>query len=321
MSQVQSDFYQKKLTIVQNQEKAMFGYIIINKGDMKFKEFDMYHSYYCGLCRALKERYGIAGQFSLSYDMTFLVMLLGSLYEPAVETGEIKCAAHPFEKHTVRSSDFSYYGADMNLLFTYYKCRDDWADEGKLSRLVYGKLIKKAYRNICSRYGEKARRIDALMREISAGEKKQIQDIDYMAGLFGEIMGEIMAVRRDEWQESLRTMGNYLGKFIYLLDAYEDIEDDIKEGRYNPLIKKFNNPDFEEEVKTILTMIMAGCCKEFEKLPVIENVEILRNILYSGIWYRYEAVRQRRDGKKTEKKAKTKTKAGHKQGVKNARSI
>lgn len=155
----------------------------------------------------------------------------------------------------------------------------------------------------------------------SAGEKKQIQDIDYMAGLFGEIMGEIMAVRRDEWQESLRTMGNYLGKFIYLLDAYEDIEDDIKEGRYNPLIKKFNNPDFEEEVKTILTMIMAGCCKEFEKLPVIENVEILRNILYSGIWYRYEAVRLKRDGKKTEKKAKTKTKAGHKQGVKNARSI
>ena len=151
MSQVQSDFYQKKLTIVQKQEKAMFGYIIINKGDMKFKEFDIYHSYYCGLCRALKERYGIAGQFSLSYDMTFLVMLLGSLYEPAVETGEIKCAAHPFEKHSIRKNEFSDYGADMNVLFTFYKCRDDWADDKKVSRLAYSKLLKRSFRSVCIR--------------------------------------------------------------------------------------------------------------------------------------------------------------------------
>ena len=108
-------------------------------------------------------------------------------------------------------------------------------------------------------------------------------------------MGEIMTPRNDEWQDNLRTMGIYLGKFIYLLDAYEDVEEDIKEGRYNPLKKRFDDPDFEEEMKTILTMIMAGCCKEFEKLPIIENVEILRNILYSGVWYRYEVVRQRRE--------------------------
>ena len=100
--------------------------------------------------------------------------------------------------------------------------------------------------------------------QLSQEEKRQNQDIDYMSGLFGEIMGEIMAVKADEWQDSLRSMGNFLGKFIYLMDAYEDIEDDIKEHRYNPLIKKFDDPDFEEEVKTILTMMMAGCCKEFE---------------------------------------------------------
>ena len=68
----------------------MFGYIIINKGDMKFKEFDIYHSYYCGLCRVLKEKYGLAGQLSLSYDMTFLIMILSSLYEPDTRLGETK---------------------------------------------------------------------------------------------------------------------------------------------------------------------------------------------------------------------------------------
>ncbi len=275
----------------------MFGYIIINKGDMKFREFDVYHSYYCGLCQALKERYGKLGQISLSYDITFLVMLLGSLYEPETEVSQVKCIAHPFEKHILRKNEFSYYGADMNLLFTYYKCKDDWEDENKLSRLAYMKMLKKAYHNICVSYGEKAKKVSSLMRELAQEEKRQNQDIDHMAGLFGEIMGEIMTPKNDEWSSSLRSIGNNLGKFVYILDAYEDIVEDIKKGRFNPLRKRYENPEFEEEIKTILTMIMAECCKEFEKLPVIENVDILRNILYSGIWYRFEMVSQARQAK------------------------
>lgn len=278
----------------------MFGYIIINKGDMKFKEFDIYHSYYCGLCQALKDSYGKSGQMSLSYDMTFLVMLLTSLYEPETEESLTKCVAHPFEKHLFRKNEFSYYAADMNILFTYYKCLDDWQDDRKFSRMAYGKLLKKAYGRVCAKYGEKVKRIDTLMRELTRQEKKQNYDIDYMAGLFGDIMGEIMAVKPDEWQDNLRTMGTYLGKYIYLLDAYEDIEEDQKKGRYNPLYRRYDNSDFEEETKTILTMMMAECCKEFEKMPIIENADILRNILYSGVWYRYEVVRHKREGKPSE---------------------
>lgn len=273
----------------------MFGYVIINKGDMKFKEFDVYHSYYCGLCQALKDGYGKRGQIGLTYDMTFVVMLLSSLYEPKTEQYNVKCVAHPFEKHSVSRNVMSEYGADMNVLFTYYKCKDDWEDERKVTRLAYGQLLEKGYRGIREKYPDKVAKIDKLMCQLSAEEQKQNHDIDYMAGLFGAVMGEIMAVREDEWQEELRAMGNYLGKFIYLCDAYEDIEEDLKEGRYNPLAKRYRNPDFEEETKTILTMIMAACCKEFEKLPIIENIEILRNILYSGVWYRYEAVRRMRD--------------------------
>lgn len=286
----------------------MFGYVIINKGDMKFKEFDVYHSYYCGLCQTLKRQYGKAGQLSLTYDMTFLVMLLGSLYEPDVETAAVKCIAHPFEGHIQRRNEFSEYGADMNLLFAYYKCQDDWKDEKKVTRLAYGKLLKKAVRTICSKYGEKTKRITGLMRELAAQEKKQNQDIDHMAGIFGAIMGEILAVREDEWKNNLKIMGSYLGKFIYLLDAYEDIEEDLKGKRYNPLSKRYNDPDFEEEFKTILTMMMAGCCREFEKLPIIENIEILRNILYSGIWYRYEMVRQKREADQRRKQQGTESK-------------
>lgn len=278
----------------------MFGYVIINKGDMKFKEYDVYHSYYCGLCRALKNRYGVPGQLSLTYDMTFLVMLLTSLYEP--ETGEAVtgCIAHPFEKQLYRRNCYSDYSADMNVLFTYYKCRDDWEDDHKALKLGYGKLLQGAYRKIQSDYGEKVKKIDGLMRELGREEKAGNEDIDKMAGIFGDIMGEIFAVKKDEWEESLRALGCFLGKYIYLLDAYEDIEEDIKKKRYNPLKKRYENPDFDEEIKMILTMMMADCSKEFEKLPIIENVEILRNILYSGVWYRYDVVRAEREKKETE---------------------
>lgn len=278
----------------------MFGYIIINKGDMKFKEFDVYHSYYCGLCQSLKDRYGVRGQISLTYDMTFLALLLTSLYEPATREATTNCIAHPFEKHLVRQNEFSDYAADMNILFTYYKCVDDWQDDKKLNKLAYGKALQKSYRKLCTAYGEKAKNIATLMQKLSQGEQAKSADVDYMSGLFGAVMGNLMTPKNDEWTENLYNLGSYLGKFIYLLDAYEDIEDDIRKNRYNPLIQKYNNPDFDEEIKMILTMMMSGCCKEFEKLPIIENIEILRNILYSGVWYRYEAVRQKREQKKSE---------------------
>ena len=78
------------------------------------------------------------------------------------------------------------------------------------------------------------------------------------------------------------------------MDAYEDIEQDLKKGTYNPLKKRYEEPGFEEECRQILTMMMSECCKEFEQLPILQNVDILRNILYSGVWCRYEIVRKKR---------------------------
>ncbi len=275
----------------------MFGYIIVNKAELKFKEFDVYHSYYCGLCQVLKERYGKRGQLTLSYDMTFVLMLLSGLYEPETLTSECKCIAHPFEKHTFRRNSITEYVADMNVLFSYYKCLDDWEDDKKLHKLCFAKLLERKaekYSPCVGQYEEKLRKINMLMHNLSQAEKENCEDVDAMAGMFGKIMAEIVAYKEDEWAQNLRGLGYYLGEFIYLLDAYEDIEEDIKRKRYNPLKKFYESTDFEEECRAILTMMMAECCKEFEKLPILENVEILRNILYSGVWYRYENVREKR---------------------------
>ncbi|HBA69589.1 MAG TPA: hypothetical protein DCZ40_09560 [Lachnospiraceae bacterium] len=281
----------------------MFGYVIINKGDMKFKEYDIYHAYYCGLCRKLKEKYGLPGQMALSYDMTFVIMLLTGLYEPEEMTGSSKCIAHPFEKHKTKSNEFTEYAADMNLLLSYYKCRDDWEDDRKYSSRLYAGLLEKGYKKLESKYGRKVRKIENLMQQIGKGEKEGCRDIDKMSRLFGEIMAEIVVCREDIWKENLYRLGLYLGQFIYLCDAYEDIEEDLKNGNYNPLSGIYENPDFEELCQNILTVMMSECSKEFEKLPILKNIEILRNIIYSGVWYRYEKVRaERKAGKKEQGK-------------------
>ena len=272
----------------------MFGYVIINKAELKFKEFDVYHAFYCGICRDLRRKYGLVGQISLSYDMTFLAILLTGLYEPEITQGSCKCAVHPFERHPTRNNIFTEYAADMNVLFTRYKCSDDWEDEHKLWKLVYGKLLEGRSGKFRQEYREKVRKIRLLMQEFSEAEESGGADIDTLSGLFGQVMAEIVAVREDEWAETLRRLGFFLGKFIYLLDAYEDVEEDIKKGTFNPLKKKYECPNFEEECKTILMMMMSECCREFETLPILENAEILRNILYSGVWCRYEAVHSRR---------------------------
>lgn len=272
----------------------MFGYIIVNKPEMKFKEFDVYHSYYCGLCRKLKEKYGPAGQISLSYDLTFLLMLLSGLYEPPTVYSSCKCIAHPFEKHEIRTNLFTDYMADMNVLFACYKSQDDWEDEKKFHKLLYGKILEGKTKKARQMYLEKYRKIDLLMHDLTEAEKSGNADIDTMAGYFGQIMVQILVCREDEWADNLTRFAFYLGKFIYLVDAYEDIEMDIDKGNYNPLRKIYDTPDFENECRTILTMMMSECCKEFEQLPILENVEILRNVLYSGVWCRYETVREKR---------------------------
>ncbi len=273
----------------------MFGYIIINKGELKFKEFDVYQGYYCGLCRVLKERYGIKGQMTLSYDMTFLAMLLSDLYEPELTRGTTKCIVHPFEKHPTIRTEFTEYAADMNILLTYYKCLDDWNDDRKADRKLLADMLCGPVSKIRNKYPEKADLIRRTLDKMSEKEKQKVRDVDEMSALFGEILGTIFSYRDDEWADELYTIGNNLGRFIYIMDAYEDIEDDIKKNRYNPFIDDYRNPEFDEDIQKVLTKMMSECCKAFELLPIINDIDILRNILYSGVWSRYELVRNKRN--------------------------
>ena len=272
----------------------MFGYVTVNKPEIKFKDFDVYRSFYCGLCRELRERYGIPGQISLTYDMTFVVLLLSALYEPPTKKGTSRCVVHPLKPQPVRKNTVTEYCADMNVILTYYKCMDDWQDEHKPLRYAYAGILKNCGNMHMSAYPEKIQRIRNALEELSSLEKQGETDVDRVAGCSGRIMEEILAFRKDVWESSLRRLGFYLGKFIYILDAYDDVEKDAENGNYNPFLEKYKIEGFEEEVRRLLMMMLAECCREFEKLPILRYGDILRNILYSGVWCRFTAIGQKR---------------------------
>ncbi len=272
----------------------MFGYIIINKPELKFKEYDIYHAYYCGMCRALRELSGYKGQLSLNYDLTFLAILLSSLYESKTETIRSRCLIHPFHQYDKFSNECIDYAAKMSLVLSYFKCQDDWLDEKKYGAHLYEKWIYRTFMKVKEEYPLKVQRIEQFLKDIQALEKENCQDIDQISGCFGKIMGDICAYRDDEWHDELYEMGFYLGKFIYLMDAYDDLEEDQHKQNYNPLSFFKDQAGFEEYCYGILEMMIAKVAEIFECLPIIENIDMLRNIIYSGVWSRYELRKKKR---------------------------
>lgn len=289
----------------------MFGYVTINKSELKFKEFDQYRRYYCGLCRRLKKLYGRRGQMTLSYDMTFLVLLLSGLYEPEYEKGKRRCLAHPWKKQEYLYNICTDYGADMTALLTYYKCIDDFKDEKKWFRKLYAAGLKKKASRWKGRYEEKIKCIEEAMNSFSrieqeAAEKENCENMAYLdtlAHAFGQVLSQVFSFspfpKEEIWLESLAKIGYDIGRFLYVVDAYDDLERDRKKGCFNPLFYSHRKGEaLDDWIEDVLRNFIAGAAKEFEKLPILEDVGILRNVLYSGIWSRFYQVREQRRNKK-----------------------
>lgn len=272
----------------------MFGYITICEPELKVKDWRKYRACYCGLCRTLKEKYGSLGQMTLSYDMTFIVLLLNSLYESAQVPSRRRCKTHPLKKQDMLQNEITEYAADMNLILTYYHLKDDWQDERKWGSLVALHALGVKAGKAAAQYPRQHR---AIWRELKALEKieaARCHDVDEAAGCFGRLMEEIFVWREDVWEKDLRRMGFFLGKFIYIMDAYEDLEKDKKDGNYNPLETLSCKADYEERCRDILCMMIAESSAAFEKLPCLQDADILRNILYTGVWNRYNKIQEER---------------------------
>jgi hypothetical protein len=276
----------------------MFGYVVANREELVPRDLQTYQACYCGLCRMLKKYYGQAGRITLTYDMTFLILLLTSLYEPECTEGSGRCIVHPVRPRTFWQNRFTRYAADMNVVLAYYNCMDDWQDDRNILSLSEAKFLEKKVRMLEKEYPRQCGAIVRGLSELSQIEKAAATGPDAGANCFGDLMGELFVFTEDNWSGSLRRTGAALGRFIYMMDAWTDVEDDIKKNRYNPLLPMYGDADFEEQCKGILTMYIGECAGEFEKLPLVQDIEILRNILYSGVWTKYAITQKKAEQRK-----------------------
>lgn len=298
----------------------MFGYITVNRGEMKLKDYETYHSYYCGLCHELKKGFGRAGQMTLSYDMTLLYVLLSGLYEPEETVTERACVLHPARKQPRCENEFAAYAAQMNVLLSYYDLMDDWQDEGSRSKLLAAKALGRRLPAITEAWPRQAKAVEDYVKALGRLEeaaKASGQDLgrpgeagasgtlpgagtdmpdpdslDAAAGLTGTMLGEIFCMKEDEWSASLRRFGFFLGKFIYLMDAWEDRTADAAKGAYNVWLRQGRDVS-AEEAAGILNLMMGECARCFEALPVLKNADIIRNIIYSGVWTAFEQLKKK----------------------------
>ena len=278
----------------------MFGYIMTDRKELKGKDLDTYRAFYCGVCRDLKAAGKERARLTLTYDMVFLAVLLTGLYEAPGQTEEVFCGLHPLKKQAVIRNSYTAYAADMNLLLSYHNLEDDWLDDRNALSLAASRLLRREYLKSAAEYPRQVKAIRRYLRDLHRAEEEKNPSIDCAASLTGYLLGEIFVYQEDVWQEELRSMGLYLGRFIYLMDAWEDKERDRKSGDYNPFLLQ-KEAFTEDEAFRILAEAAASAARAFEKLPILEHVDILRNIMYSGIWVRYRA-------EKSDKEKKT----GHK---------
>jgi len=236
--------------------------------------------------------------------MTFLILVLTSLYEPEETEGEGRCIVHPFRKHKWMRNGITDYAADMNVYLAYYNALDDAVDEGSWKGTVGIRLFRSDAERIEQLYPRQCEVIRnelALMNELEKQNDEPAVKADKLANSFGRLMGELFVWKEDRWEPGLRAMAEALGRYVYMADAFTDLEKDVKNGTYNPLLTMHDMAEgvgektnayfhsFDVPSRAILTMHIASAAEELEKLPLEKDLLILRNILYSGVWARVNA--------------------------------
>ena len=262
----------------------MFGYVNISRKELEDSRQKRFNSVYCGVCRRIREQSGQLSRLGLRYDIAFLSTLLMSLYEPEETSGRNACHLHPITKRPWVDNEFIRYGADMNVALACYKARDDWQDDQKPTAKAMAGVFGKNMPRIEESYPRQCAAIAGCIADLSRLEQENCPSPDETANCFGRLMAELFVVREDFWSPTLRELGFHLGRFIYLLDAAVDFEKDKKHGKYNPyLAMGMENADWARW-ENYLVLTMAKCTESYERLPLVQDKDILDNVLYSGVW-------------------------------------
>ncbi len=273
----------------------MFGYVKVFRPELIIGEYEQYKAVYCSLCHTLGKRYGLASRMTLSYDFTFLALFLMALEERDVSFEQGRCPFHPLKKRSFCSSnEILDYTADVAMLLVYHKLSDTVRDERFLKRLsaaVLKLLYKHDYTRAAKRRPQEAQAAIAYMLAQEAVESSASPCVDACAEPTAVFLSTIASSRcAGEQEEIIARFGYCLGRFIYLADAAEDLEDDVKNRRFNPYSLHgdavYDNEWFIERkayAAQTLHASVAVCAECFAQLHLHRFQGILSNVIYKGL--------------------------------------
>lgn len=266
----------------------MFGYVRPLEGELKVRELEEYKAVYCGLCHSLGKRCGFLSRFILNYDFVFLAMLL----EEGTDGGTTvrhRCVAHPLagRKCTLCSGLVMDLAAEESVILAYYKLRDDFQDEKVGKRLVSRLLalfLKPAYKKARKTQPDFDRRVKECLAELEQLEQAGSEKLDQVSDTFARVLQAAAPSGADPARERvLAQLLYHLGRWIYLVDGMDDWAEDMKQGRYNPVVARFGGNVDKEYMKTTLNNSLSLIQAAFQLLEKNRWTPILENILYLGL--------------------------------------
>lgn len=314
----------------------MIGYVIPDKGELKVREYEIYTGYYCGICKYIGKTYGQLPRMALSYDAAFIALLLACVDpEPDAPVQE-HCVVHHIRRKTIIRNRAIEYAGDLMLILAWYKLLDDVQDEGKNSAKAGMAAFRSVWRKLQSKHPDLCQGIGDHLAALNELEKAGCDSIDRVAEGFAQVMDVIFrdgvtflygpeaaagqpqrsaaANQPDDSKksaglhETFAKAGYHLGKWIYLIDAADDIEENLESGTYNPLLRRFGyrageenaeeTPEqfrarIDERLRFNLYHYLAVLGESFEALDIKKNSGIIENVIYFGLNRRTDEVLRR----------------------------
>ncbi len=276
----------------------MYGYIKTHVPELKMREMEYYKAVYCGLCRTMGQCTGQCSRLTLSYDFTFFALVRMAIegYNPTIE--KRVCLVHPLKKRLMAEPNPTLeMCAYLSGIMAYHKVLDDRHDEGGHRRFKAGVampyvsgLRKKALRH---GYGQADDHVAQCMKELAELEAEQPMSADRPAELFGNLMSYLLAYGLEEnTQKIAQNIGKHIGRWVYLMDAIDDFEEDKKKGRYNPFLCLWQHEDMTSNRRqTLESALTAELVAVENALNLCDNPTeesknlwgVVHNILYMGM--------------------------------------
>ena len=271
----------------------MFGYVRPSPERLSEEEKDLFTSAYCGLCHTLQRRYGLAARMILNYDLTFLAILLSDGGEAPFECQH--CIIHPVAKRPCsRPSPALDTAADMSVILSWWQLRDGVEDHSFIGGLKYrlaSLFLRRSYYAARERQADFDRTTQQHLRELAALEEESCPSIDRPADTFARLLeGAAEAVEDPVRRRVLKHLFYHLGRWVYLVDAADDMKSDLRSGSYNPLLLRFEHHDGEltDESRTRMAQTLDRSVEQmaaaFELAEFGPWTPIIRSVVYEGLY-------------------------------------